>query len=370
MKIMHFAIILGVILGANCYVLYRIWGMMPPNTVARTVFLVCTLVVVLSPFIAMFATRAFPMPIVSILYKVGVSWLIMLVYLFLLFLLLDLLRLTHLLPVKQVLYHNWHSLLCIGVLLSGAMIAGNWKYRNKNRVKLSITVNKSFDNNAPLKIVALSDLHLGYTIGKGELEKWIGLINAEEPDVVLFAGDIVDNIAQPLWQQNMAEEFAKIQSRYGIYAVVGNHEYISGIDKSLRFFKEAGIVLLRDSALLIDDRFYLIGRDDRSNARRKPLAELVASLDKSKPLILLDHQPYGLNESEKNGIDFQFSGHTHRGQVWPLSLLTDRIFELSHGYLRKGDSHIYVSSGMGIWGGKFRIGTQSEYVVIGLNGAK
>jgi len=359
-------VMLSVILGVNYYVLYRIGCMLPPNAVARVVFWICGAMVALSPLIALFAGNMLPVSVASLLYKTGTSWLIMLVYLFLLFLLLDGLRLTIMAPVGRLMYHNWYSLLCIGLLLAGLMIGGSWRYRNKERVTLDLTVNKSAGWDAPLKIVAVSDLHTGYGIGKGELEKWVGLINAEEPDVVLIAGDVVDNNVQPLLQANMAEAFLKIRSKYGVYAVPGNHEYISGIDKSLAFFREAGIVPLRDSAVLVDDRFYVIGRDDRHNAHRKPLAELIASLDRSKLLLLLDHQPYNLDETERNGIDLQISGHTHRGQVWPLSLISDRIFELSHGYLKRGDSHVYVTSGIGIWGGKFRISTQSEYVVVRL----
>ena len=80
--------------------------------------------------------------------------------------------------------------------------------------------------------------------------------------------------------------------------------------------------------------------------------------------LLLDHQPYHLEEAEQNGIDFQFSGHTHHGQVWPVSWITDALYEKAYGSLQKGNTRYYISSGMGIWGGKFRIGTQSEYVVL------
>ena len=93
---------------------------------------------------------------------------------------------------------------------------------------------------------------------------------------------------------------------------------------------------------------------------------LTAPLDRARPVIVLDHQPIGLDEAAEAGADLQFSGHTHRGQVWPFTRATDRIFELSHGFLQKGRSRFYVSTGLGIWGGKFRIGSRSEYVVIHL----
>ena len=111
----------------------------------------------------------------------------------------------------------------------------------------------------------------------------------------------------------------------------------------------------------------LIGRDDRSNARRLPLQKLMARIDKSKPVILLDHQPYQLAESQAAGIDLQFSGHTHHGQVWPMNWVTDHLYEQSHGYRQWENSHIYVSSGLSLWGPPFRIGTESEMVVLQLH---
>jgi predicted MPP superfamily phosphohydrolase len=149
---------------------------------------------------------------------------------------------------------------------------------------------------------------------------------------------------------------------------MGNHDYIANANRTIPFIKSTGIHLLRDEAILVDSAIYIVGRDDRSNPHRKPIKEILKGLNTNKPLILLDHQPYHLEEAANAGVDFQFSGHTHRGQVFPINLITDAIYEKSHGYLKKGNTNIYVSSGLGIWGGKFRIGSQSEYVVINLQG--
>jgi predicted MPP superfamily phosphohydrolase len=107
----------------------------------------------------------------------------------------------------------------------------------------------------------------------------------------------------------------------------------------------------------------VIGRDDRSNPQRKPLEQLMAGVDKSKYTIVLDHQPYHLEEAEHCGADFQLSGHTHYGQLWPISWIEDAMYEDAFGPLQKGKTQYYVTSGIGIWGGKFRIGTHSEYLV-------
>ena len=121
-----------------------------------------------------------------------------------------------------------------------------------------------------------------------------------------------------------------------------------------------------DESAVIDSSIVVIGRDDRTNMRRKPIKDLVGSFA-SKYTIVLDHQPYNLDRAEAAGVDFQLSGHTHRGQVWPISWITDRIYECSWGSHQRGNTQFYVSSGIGIWGGKFRIGTQSEYVVATLH---
>ena len=138
------------------------------------------------------------------------------------------------------------------------------------------------------------------------------------------------------------------------------------INEYENFHKNSGKTLLRDSVINING-INIIGRDDYTNLRRDKLDEITQGLDKTSFTVLMDHQPTKLNDAVNNGIDFQLSGHTHRGQVFPISLITDAIFELSHGYLKKGNTHFYTSSGIGIWGGKFRIGTRSEYLVLDIN---
>ena len=119
--------------------------------------------------------------------------------------------------------------------------------------------------------------------------------------------------------------------------------------------------------LFSPNAIHLGGRDARNTPPRRSLQELMENIDKSRPIILLDHQPYNLTDAEDAGIDLQFSGHTHHGQVWPMSLVTDYIYEQSHGYRQWGDTHIYVSSGLSLWGPPFRIGTESEMVVFELS---
>lgn len=361
----------------NFYVFHHIWIAMPPNIIGRVALVSFAVIAVSSFFISFLAGDSLPGGLTSLLYKLGTAWFFILLYFFIVMAAKDLFglanRLFHFMPsdaITRYTKENWVGLGFMVGFIFLLMLCGYLKYQWKVRVEFPVNIYKTIGDSVsskPLKIVAVSDLHLGYGIGKGELEKWIDLINSESPDIVLLAGDIIDNSLRPLNEGSFAESFHKINAPMGIYACPGNHEYISGISESLDFMKKAGIHMLRDSVALIDSSFYIVGRDDRSNGDRKHLKDLLADLDKSRPIILLDHQPYNLEESEANGVDIQFSGHTHQGQVWPISLITKRLYERDHGYIKKGNTNIYVSSGIGIWGGKFRIGTQSEYVVIDVN---
>ncbi|MBE6246261.1 MAG: metallophosphoesterase [Bacteroidales bacterium] len=239
---------------------------------------------------------------------------------------------------------------------------------------------RSHDSGAPLRIVAVSDLHLGYATGKKALQKYVGKINSLHPDVVLIGGDLIDNTVKPLFEERMWEELGQLEAPGGIYMVPGNHEYISGIDSVIEFISRTPIVLLRDSVAALPERVVIVGRDDRSNRGRKSLEMLkqeavaVAGTDAvagavsedGPVVILMDHQPYELFEKDSLGFDVQFSGHTHRGQVWPMSLLVDKMYPQSHGYRKWNNSHVVVSSGLSLWGPPFRIGTNSDLWVIDL----
>jgi hypothetical protein len=212
-----------------------------------------------------------------------------------------------------------------------------------------------------VKIVAMSDLHIGYHNNRQELHRWVDMVNTEAPDVILIAGDIIDGSLRPLLEQRMDEEFRRLKAP--VYACIGNHEYYGGEPRARQFYEQAGIRLLQDSCVSIGD-LCIIGRDDRSNPHRDSLGILMKKADRKKYCILLDHQPYHLEQAEQQQVDFQFSGHTHHGQVWPISWITEHLYECAYGRHQRGSTHYYVSSGLGIWGGKYRIGTRSEYVVV------
>lgn len=357
---MKYVVIL--LLVAQAYVSWRTFKILPFPSWGKWVA-VCVMLLALLALVVRF-TRQFQgvsnLWVDTILYDVGTSWLVALLYLTLAFAFLDLLTLLHIVPQDANTRSCVASLIVFGGVFA-LLTFGYFNYNSKKRVELKLTTPKSIPR--PLKLVMISDVHLGYHIGKAEFSQWVDKINAENPDMIIIAGDIVDISVSPINEQHLEEEFHKFKAP--VYACYGNHEYFSGIDEANQFYKKAGIHLLKDDAAEVKG-INIVGRDDRMNGRRATLHSLMQSVDTSKFTILIDHQPYHLEQAEREKVDFQFSGHTHQGQVFPISLITGAIYEKDHGYLRRGATQYYVSSGIGIWGGKFRIGTCSEYLVVNL----
>jgi predicted MPP superfamily phosphohydrolase len=343
---------------AIVYVAWHVWTILPLAAIWKTLVIVLGVGCFLMLFLSV--ARKFdslPLPLAQLSYEIGTSSILVLLYLVILFLVLDLGRLLHLVP-KSLLYHNWYVSVGIFVLLLGVFLYGNLHYYNKVRVPLELKSTKPLPKD--YKVVMASDLHLGYHNPRKELARWVDMINAEQPDFILIAGDIIDGSMRPLLEERMAEEFHRLQAP--VYACLGNHEFYAGHPESKQFYKDAGIHLLIDDYAVIDSSIVIIGRDDRTNMRRKPIKDLMNGVPAGYTIVL-DHQPYNLDRAEAVCADFQLSGHTHRGQVWPISWITDHIYECSWGSHQRGNTQFYISSGIGIWGGKYRIGTQSEYVV-------
>ncbi len=298
-----------------------------------------------------------PLGIARWAYDIGSSSVFVLLYLTIIFLVLDVLRLVGIVH-RTLLYQNVYVTIAIVWGLFLLFLYGNINYYHKVREELLLNTEKPLAK--PVKLVLLSDLHLGYHNTRSELARWVDMINDEHPDLVLVAGDVIDMSMRPLLEENMAEELRRISAP--VYACLGNHEYYSNEPRAELFYRDACMQLLRDTCVTVGD-LCIIGRDDRTNLRRRLLSDLSEQADHTKYIILLDHQPYHLEQAEKAQVDFQFSGHTHYGQVWPISWITKSIYECAFVRYQRGKTLYYVSSGMGLWGGKYRIGTHSEYVV-------
>lgn len=373
MKVVFFISALLIFLTANYYVALRLYQLIPENTIVRIAFITIITICVGSLFVFFPFYESLSFTVGGLLYRIGTAWIIAFGYFFLLFVIIDLLKLSNNVfqfmdkdLVQTWTHHNYKSFFTVIGAVVILLFIGNINYHKKRRVHHNIETTKLTSEKEQIRVVGISDLHLGYTIGAKELKEWVEIINSEKADIVVIGGDLIDNNTDVVFEMGLDKILKNIDAPMGVYACLGNHEYISGKQESMRFHEASDITVLKDTILNVTDYITLIGRDDVSNKNRKPLNRVINGVDERQFKLLLDHQPSNLNEAEEAKIDLQFSGHTHNGQVFPFSLIAESIFENPHGMIKKGLTSIYVSSGLGIWGGKFRIGTQSEYVVFDL----
>jgi predicted MPP superfamily phosphohydrolase len=359
----------------NLYIFIRGWQVL---SLAPSLRLYYTLgfVIVASSFIGGRLLENVWLSVVSdVLVWMGAFWIAAMLYLLLSLLTLDLLRLiNHWVPFfpSPITAHastakGIAALVIIGSILL-LLVVGHINARNPRIRTLHLTIPKKAEGLETLNVVVASDIHLGSIIGKKRLDSMVARINALNPDLVLLPGDIVDEDLAPVIRQNLGETLRNLKSRWGVFAITGNHEYIGGVEEACAYLSDHAVTVLRDRVVKLHDRVYLVGREDRSIRRtgknRKPLQELMAGADQKYPTILMDHQPFQLQEGETNGVDLQISGHTHHGQLWPLNLITKRVYELSWGYKKKNSTHVYVSCGFGTWGPPVRLGNRPEIVNI------
>ncbi|CAM4261625.1 metallophosphoesterase [Paenibacillus alkaliterrae] len=256
------------------------------------------------------------------------------------------------------------------LLLAILLLRGTWNAWSPIIRTYRVQVAKQAGQMSKLRIAMASDLHLGTIVGNKHLKRLVDKVEQIKPDLILLPGDILDDDIEPFLHKNMSDVLGRLKAPLGVYAVTGNHEYIGRkVPQFIAAMDAIGIRVLMDETALIRDSFYLIGRKDKAsggfaNDQRLPIDELIAPLDRSLPLIMLDHQPSDIAKAAENGIDISVSGHTHRGQMMPNHLITRRLFELDWGYLKKGGLHAIVSSGFGTWGPPVRTGSRSEVVQI------
>ncbi|MEG6510993.1 metallophosphoesterase [Desulforamulus ruminis] len=250
------------------------------------------------------------------------------------------------------------------------LIYGSWNARNPVVTNYALDIEKKAGSLKQLKVVMISDIHYGKIINEPRLNPMVEMTNKLQPDIILLAGDIMDGNIDPADVRRLTAVLSLMQAKYGTFAVPGNHDRGLRDNQLLNDFEEAGVKVLKDNYIKVDDSFYIIGRDDpgrRTGKGRKELGELMKGIDASLPLILLDHQPIDLINAQAVGVDLQLSGHTNRGQIFPSNFITGQIYELDWGPLKKESYHLVVSSGYGTWGPPLRIGSNSEIVNIKMN---
>lgn len=375
--VIFFSIVFSVYGLVNYYIFITGWNAIPHTSLINWLYIVIYLILSLSFIAGRFLERAMLNWISSLIVWIGSFWLGAMVYFLLFALFFDLIRLINFIVpfYPDYITHSYEQtkhiiFLCVIVIVLLIVFAGYINARTPRIKKLKFKINKSTASGR-LKLAVASDIHLGTIICKSRVEKMVSLINSLDADVVLLPGDVVDEDLGPVIKQNLGETLRKVKSKYGVFGVTGNHEYIGGVEPACKYLEEHGITMLRDRYVIVNDEIYIVGREDRSIKQfsgklRKPLEDIMNGIDESKPIILMDHQPVKLIEAEKNGADLQLSGHTHHGQLWPFNFITKKVYELSQGYKLNGSTHYYVSCGAGTWGPPIRTGNKPEILLIEL----
>ena len=245
-----------------------------------------------------------------------------------------------------------------------------------------VTVDKSSKQDE-LNVVLIADLHLGYSVGVRQMERMVNRINELQPDVVVVAGDIFDNEFSAIYNPvRLAEILRGINSKYGVYAVYGNHDIeedilcgftfsdddvtqVTSIKEMDDFIENCGFTFLYDEAILINDDFYIYGRPDEErpnfgNDSRLEAEKITEGLDLSKLIICVDHEPHDQKKLSAAGVDVDLNGHTHAGQLFPGNIIINFFWDIAYGYKNFDGMHNIVTSGVGLFGPNMRTFTKAE----------
>jgi predicted MPP superfamily phosphohydrolase len=373
--LVFFIIVFTIYFLTNLYIFLKGFRSIPDTGNFRLIYTIIYIVLASTFIFGKIFERNHSSILTDILNIIGGFWMAFMLYAFLSLLISDIvspiLRLSGILSSHDLpQFRKWSFLITV-ILSTGLIIFGFINAVIPVVRKYNIVINKPAGETKSFRIAAVSDIHLGSIIRKRSIKKLSGILYEIKPDVVLLLGDIVDGEIGPVLRDDLLTYFTCPKCRDGLFAITGNHEYIGGAATTIPYIEEHGIRILKDEVVTLNNGIQLAGRIDRDGARfnkkeRLSLNDLMQKVDSTKPVILLDHQPFGLNETAKAGVDLQLSGHTHNGQMWPLNYITSLIYELSYGYKKIGNTQFIVSSGFGIWGPRVRSGSRSEIMDINI----
>jgi predicted MPP superfamily phosphohydrolase len=368
-----FGIILIIFSFANYYLYLRGVQAFSITHPYKRWFQIAFLVITYSFFVGIILERTVSSAFSEWVFRVGTFWLPFMLYLLMAVIAIDIVRfvnfLFHFLPDPSQSFKFTVGLVVVS-LVGSVVIAGHINAMIIDVKTIPLTINKKVEGKQEVRVLMASDLHLGALIGERREKHLLKIINNQKPDMVLLCGDLIDSEIAPVLRKKLGRHIQEIKTPMGTYAITGNHEYVGGIEKSLSYLKSIHINMLLDSVVTLPNGIQLVGRNDRSvgyaSSGFKTLPTLLTQIDHEKPIIVMNHQPYNLGEASDAKVDLHLSGHTHHGQLWPFNYITKAIFELSWGYLKKGETHFYVSSGFGTWGPTVRLGNRPEVVVFDL----
>jgi predicted MPP superfamily phosphohydrolase len=254
--------------------------------------------------------------------------------------------------------------LSVIVFLSVAVVvAGVINFNTIRTSEYKIEIPEKSSKISHLKIAFTADFHLREGSNIHFVERFVKRIETIQPDLLLFGGDIVEGDREAENMTRFEKLFSQIKPKYDVFTVLGNHEFYAGQDKG-SFFDKAGMKVLCDSFVVIDNSFNLGGRYDSHFRKRKTINELMKSATDTLPVILIDHRPTEIDQVSRTRVDVQLSGHTHNGQLFPINLITRSIYQLSWGYMKRGNTHFFVTSGIQLWGPPVRTAGKAEIMVI------
>ena len=275
--------------------------------------------------------------------------------------------LSHLMPSPRV---NFFAPLILALTVA---IFGFFQALNIRTERIVIQTAKIPRDIGRVRIVQISDVHLGLIVRQSRLAKILECVTAAHPDLLVSTGDLVDGQLNEL--AGLAEQIRQVNTPLGKYAVTGNHEFYAGIGTALKFTQEAGFTVLRGKGLTVSGVLSLAGVDDPAGNRfgtGHMISEkaLLTDLPRSAFTVLLKHRP--IPDDESIGLfDLQLSGHTHKGQIFPFTVLIDLMYPKSAGLLELGaGARLYVSRGSGTWGPPIRFLSAPEVTVIDLVSAE
>lgn len=351
----------------SVYLFVRGYQAMPSKPSARIVFSIVFIFLTSTILIALHLKDVLPRQIVNFSKLVGSFWTFFYIGFLFACLFGEILRLLIKKQKTFIRIRNlpgsklklWY-LISVLIILSAISLTG-YHYFNKTRLlQLPLTVNNSLYPNQQTSILLASDMHIGNIVRTKKLKKWISLINSHQPDIVVLAGDQFDGNFDESKYDLVSQALRKIRAKYAVYAVLGNQEYYIHTEKAVQCMEDAGIIVLQDSAVTVNNKLIIVGRDDDENRNRRNLDSLLYGLDSNLPWILINHRPFDTNETLKYKVDMQLSGHLHNGQIFPFNHLIKYVFKYSYGYKKIKNTHFYISSGLGASFIPMRIGTRSE----------
>ena len=264
----------------------------------------------------------------------------------------------------------------LAVLLSVSTLLCGW-YLDHNVWQTGYTISTA-KQIPTLKIAHFADSHIGTTFNSQGFAKHLQTIQQQNPDLVLITGDFVDDGTSRAEMIAACKALGALQTKYGVYFAFGNHDKgyynpairgFTGTDL-INELKKNGVIVLQDETILLDNAFYIIGRNDLSELQRGgsrlSMQKLTEHLDKSKFMIVMDHQPADYSSQAASEVDLVLSGHTHGGQLWPLNKVGEWIGanDRTYGHERRILTDFIVTSGISDWSIKFKTGTKSEFVII------